>query len=274
MRLPEALRAERDSFIYRSYVALGQHSVALDEIKDSADVPVALFGVKLLATYLSSDDGKEGAISALRGRLADPRYASNPTLQIIAATLFGHEDLLKDALQVIKLGTSLEHLALSAQFYLRMDRTDLAEKQLKAMQLLDDDCALTQLVCAWVNLHLGGSKLQEAAYTLQELIEKFGASPLLLNGLAAAQLAAGNAQDAEKTLIDAAGASPNDPNLLINMIACARALGKPEEFVARYVRQLRAVAPRHPWVQGLDAAESAFSRIQAQAQAVSSGLAQ
>ena len=31
-RLPEALRVERDEFIYRSYLALGQYSIVLGEV--------------------------------------------------------------------------------------------------------------------------------------------------------------------------------------------------------------------------------------------------
>lgn len=32
-RLPESLRVERDEFIYRSYLALGQYSIVLEEVR-------------------------------------------------------------------------------------------------------------------------------------------------------------------------------------------------------------------------------------------------
>jgi coatomer subunit epsilon len=39
-RCPTALKDEKDEFVYRSYLALGQYSIVLSEVKDSPSTPV------------------------------------------------------------------------------------------------------------------------------------------------------------------------------------------------------------------------------------------
>ena len=56
---------------------------------------------------------------------------------------------------------------MTLQIYLSMHRVDLAEKQLKVLQQVDDDSTLTQLCAAWVYMAKGGAKYQEAAYIFQ-----------------------------------------------------------------------------------------------------------
>ena len=130
------------------------------------------------------------------------------------------------------------------------------------MQDTDEDSVLTQLTAAAVNLATVGffvpfayttflhsdctyctsihgilahtlqgasEKLQEAYYTMQELSERHGATPLLLNGQVAALMAQGRLDEADPLVQDALERDPNCAESLVNAILVAHRLGKPSE---------------------------------------------
>ena len=101
--------------------------------------------------------------------LTGPQTGNPSTLQLIAAIIYLHEDNTKDALRCIHLGATMEHLALTTQIYLQMNRPELAQKTVRSMQQADEDATLTQLAIAWTHLATGGAKLQEAAYIFDEV---------------------------------------------------------------------------------------------------------
>jgi len=153
--------------------------------------------------------------------------------------------------------------ALTVQIYLKMDRLDLAAKQLGQMQQSDEDSTLTQLATAWVNLATGGAKYQEAAYIYQELMDKFETTSFILNGIAVAQMNLRKFSDAESNLQEALEMDPNNCDTLQNLIVCAEHLGKSQE-VDKHIAALQRASPDHPWLVSVAAVGSAFDRAQTQ----------
>ena len=171
-RLQEPLLTERDEFVYRSYIGLGQYGLVIGEIGEDAAIP--LQAVKVLATYLDDvEANKEMVLMTVGEWLTDPTSKNHPTVQLIAAVIYEKEDLMKEAFTAIRHGTTMEQLALWAQFCLKVHRVDLAEQHLKKLVEVDEDATLTQLVSAWVHMSMGGDKYKEAAYAYEELIDKF-----------------------------------------------------------------------------------------------------
>lgn len=256
--LSDSDQTEKDCFLYRSYIALGSYDLVIKEISDSS--PMALQAVKLLAQYLSSRLSKEDVLSVLSDWLNDPACNRNATVLLIAGMIYSQEGNYVEALKACHTGLSLEMMALCVQIYLKMDRIDKAELQLKSMVSLDDDATLTQLASAWVNSCLGGAKVQEASYIYQELGEKYNWTASLYNGRATCAMKMGKYEDAEHDLQDAFNKDAKDPDTLANLITCGLHLNK---NVARYLTQLKLVAANHPLVKKLDAAEDLFNRAAA-----------
>lgn len=251
-------RTERDVFIYRSYIALGSYDLVISEIHDSS--PMALQAVKLLAQYLANKLPKEDLLQSLTDWLADSACNRNPTVCLVAGMIYAHEGNYVEALKCCHPGYSLEMMALCVQMYLKMDRLDKAEAQLKTLVNTDDDATITQLASAWVNVALGGNKVQEASYIYQELGDKYNWTTYLYNGRAACSMKMTKFDEAERDLLDAFNKDAKDPDTLANLIAVGLHLNK---NVARYLTQLKLVAPTHPVIRRLESAEDQFNRAAA-----------
>lgn len=256
LQLDGLVAEERDILMYRAMVALGQHSTVRGEISGSS--PTALQAIKHLATYLSRKSERPGVVTAFKKLQEDGISMNNPTVALMAATVFMYQGESEEALKCLHGSDSLENVALMIQILIQISRPDLARKELKRMQTLDDDSTLTQLATAWTDLATGGEKLQDAYYVFQELSDKYGGTPLLLNGQAAAHMMQGRYEDAEGCLLSAQEKNSNDPETLINLNVVAQRLGKPVETSQRYINQLKDGFPEHPFTLALEAKEREF----------------
>jgi coatomer protein complex subunit epsilon len=243
--------------MYRAMVAQNQFAVVKGDIK--SDSSSALQAVKNIVAYLHRVSDRAEVLERIRKQQDDGMSMTNPTVALAAATILSHEQNYEDALRSLHKAETLECIAMSVQILLKIDRLDLAKKELKRMQAIDEDATITQLALAWVNLFTGGEKIQEAYYIFQEMSEKFGPTPLLLNGQAACYMMQGNYDEVESLLQAAQEKDSNNPETLINLATVTYG-SKGTEAAKRYLNQLSDQCPQHPFVLGMAAKEAEFER--------------
>lgn len=249
---------DRDIFTYRAYMAQNKFLVVLDEIHGAS--PAKVQPLKLLAEYLSNKQKREDIIQQLEQKL-ESSVQDNNILVLVAATIYMHELNYEAAYKILHTSDTLESLAITLDILLKMNRIDLAKKKLKEMQDKDDDATLTQLAQAWVNVAVGGDKLQDAYYIYQELVDKYGSSPILLNNQAVTFIGQGKYEEAEAALQEALDKDSNFPDTLINFIVLTQHTGKGPEVVNRNLSQLKDKNVDHPFLTDLKNKQDEFARL-------------
>ncbi|KAL2916109.1 hypothetical protein HK105_204200 [Polyrhizophydium stewartii] len=233
-------KVDRQVLLHRAYISHGRFNLVLSEITDRD--PVELRAVRTLAKVLAAPAGagREAAVAEAAALAESLPADANPVAFVVLGTVFYHDGRFDDALRLlVRAPKHLESIALAVQIYLKIDRPDLAKKELKALKAWADDATLAQLIEAWINIYSGGpDKYQEAFYIFEELANTSTATSKLLT----------------------CKANPNDPDTIANMIVTATALHKPLNVVNQLVSQLKDVAPNHPLAQELALKESLFDR--------------
>ncbi len=255
----QGMKIEKDVFMKRIDLAKGNYDAVISSVNDSS--PPALQVVKLLAQMHKDPSTSETAQAAITAWLDDDVSTGSPCFVLMCAILYTHLGDYDNALKVASRSVSLELLCIKVQVLLRMDRLDVAEKEVANMAKTDEDATLTQLATAWTRLAKGGDAVQDAVYIYQDLLERHGATDQILNGMSLCSIAKGKPEEAERTLQEALSKNPNCANTLINVIACAKYRNKPQELVARYFEQLHRVAPSNEWLADYVAKEQEFDSL-------------
>jgi len=250
------------AFYYRALLETNP-ALVFKNITDRS--PTALQAIKLLGTYRTAmEDNKELVFETLNEWLSDEILGNDPTLNLIASQIYFEEKNFKDALRlVINGGENLEMHGMCVQIYLKMDRVDLAAKACAVMADIDDDDVLTQLCTAWLNITQGGSKITEASFLLQELVDKFGPSIPVLVSAAVCQMHLANFADSNNYLKQARALaletnSKVSPDTLINYIVALNLNKRAPEIINKITGELSDSYPNHPWLQTQKEMESLF----------------
>mmetsp|Transcript_15361 Transcript_15361/g.32323 ORF Transcript_15361/g.32323 Transcript_15361/m.32323 type:complete len:305 (-) Transcript_15361:269-1183(-) len=258
------LKSEREEMMLRAQLALGQFDKVIAEGSGSSSP--ALQALALHASFLSfpSDSpDKSMIVDSLKVLLAQPESAGNTSLQLTACHIFMQADLLREALQCVHHGLTMEHLAMCVQIYLKIDRLDLANDSLNLLKQADEDSVLAQLCGAYLAIAHGRSRSDDAAHILSGLSEQYGPSVMLLNCLAAANMVSGKYDAAEANLKEALSdefGGEKDADALVNIVVCGQHLGRGEKDLEQYLSVLKAMHANHPFVRGFLQVEAAFDR--------------
>ncbi|ESN94776.1 hypothetical protein HELRODRAFT_102959 [Helobdella robusta] len=261
MKVSGDVKIQRDVILYRAFIAQKNYSVVIHEVSSSS--PAEVCAIKLMAEYFaaSNDSAREKVLKEVESRLGKNLDLNDYAFLLAAGSIYYAEGDFDAALRLLHQSDAIECMALSVQILLKLDRVDVARKELKRMQDTDEDHIVTQLATAWINLALGGDKYQEAFYIFQELSDKFSSTPLLLNGQAACHMAQGRFEDAEPLLQEALNKDSNNAETLCNLIVLTQHMGKPTEVTNRYIAQLREGHKNHPLVKEVAIKESEFDRL-------------
>ena len=253
------LQTEREELICRSHLA---QNLSVNASGSSPAIQM------LLLLENSSHKSKDDVILEAQTLLHSPQAADSSSTQLYAAQLFMKYGMTREALKCVHLGTTMEHLAACVHIYIKLDRLDLADEHLQLMRQADEDATLTQLCHAVYCLACGSSRAEEALYAYQTLSEQYGPSPMLLNGMAVANLVMGEFVAAEgmvEEAIQAAseGGKKEQADALVNAVAIYQNLNK-EDKVQESIDALKMGHADHPYVQNLLTVEAALQRVCAQ----------
>jgi coatomer protein complex subunit epsilon len=264
------LKLERDCYVYRSYVNQKKYGVIFDEIRENTS-EAALKAIRLYAGFMNninSEDALSSAVSSFEQLFSgiDPQSKMAWLPSVLLASCYYHKGDTDGAMRALSgaVSDSLEIKALMIQCLLSIDRVDLARKEMRKMQELDEDATLTQLASAWCSLFVGGEKLQDSYYTFQELADKTKSTSLLLNGMAAAYLGQNKQDEADGVISESQQLDDNCAETLVNAIKNRFLAGRGIESGTRFLSELKSNHSNHLYMKDFAEKEAQFDMLAAQ----------
>ena len=258
----------REFYVGLAQIGAGQMNTVIESMNAREvleTLPSALEAIRLLAVYkthVSQGESTEIVVMTLNEWMQNT--VSDPYVLLVAGMIYGSEEKYSDAFSALQRepgGSTIECGAAVVQLYLKMERVELAEKAAQKMVKMEEDATLTHIALAWVYLAMGGDKCDEAALLFQELGERFGPTPLLLNGGAVAHMMMFNFEESARLLAQAKDDHPQNVGTMINAVALARHQGACEEQVDVLMTNIRNAAPTHPWIENVDNLSVNFDRL-------------
>ena len=261
--MPPHLKSEREELVLRAQLALSNYDKVIAD-GSGTDKPLSMQALALHAKYLSSSpEARSSVVDELKVLMTNPDAASNTSAQLTACHIYLQANLLREALQCVHHGLTMEHLAMCVQIYIKIDRFDLADESLNLLKQADEDSILAQLSAAYLAIAKGSSTSSDAVHLLGGLSEQYGPSIMLLNCMAAANMVSGKYEAAEANLKEALSeefGGSNNADALVNIVVCGQHMGKKPAELDGYLNALKAGHADHPFVQGLLQVENAFER--------------
>ena len=254
---------EMKVFLYRARLALGD---AQGVIADINEAPMALEAVKYLAAFMLQPGKREACLGKVLQSLEDELTTNNGSLRMVGGIMHAELKQYTEALSVLKGpgATTPEHAALRIQILLKMNRLDVAQRELAELtNSSDDDAVVTQLAQGWVYAAMGGSKCEEASYIFQELMDKFDPTVMLMNSLAVCKLHMEQYPEADELLQSALEENPDDVDTIVNSIVVGRHMNKPEEEVRDLLAKLAQKDPNNIFLAEWKEAAANFDSLAA-----------
>lgn len=194
------LAVYRDCLAMRADLALGRLDKVLAKAETEHEPALKAVGILAKMKQKESDVARTTEkLEKMGAKLESGSEEMNALTRAMIALCFLEAKNWKGALKMCHRSESLEELSISALALLQINRLDLAKREVQKMAEVDDDDTLTQISKVWVYLsspEWNDDIYQEIHAALNEQLDKYGKSPMLLHLLGVLELRASKFNDA------------------------------------------------------------------------------